>query len=175
MSDEILTRRERIMREICRRLDEMQEGQPVEDPFRTTFEFISRGASLEGAHETVRYAAAVLDTEEQKDPKINQYNAMLRVVVEFHCWVDEGDEPSTAMNRVLGDVQRKMREDVHLTEPDDGRPLIERELSYDLEETGNQGFIDGFADRQVQGAVFFNVKYKHAIDDPREYVGQRNA
>lgn len=169
MADE-LSRRERIMREVCRRLSEIQEGQPTDDPFRVTFGVVTRGSSLEGIHKTEKYACSVLDTEETKIPKINQMDVLLRVVVEFSAWVDDGVQPSQVGNLVLLDLQRKMREDLKLTEPDDGRPRVERELSNNVVETGNQLFIEGFADRRITGALFLNVSYKHGIQDPRELV-----
>ena len=168
-----MTRRERIMQEVVRRMDEMQEGQPVADPYRTTFGVVTRGSSLEGVHRTQKAACTVMSTEERKTPKISQVDAFLRVVVEFMSWIGDSEQPDQTLNRVMGDIQRKMREDVHLTEPDDGRPLVERELSFDVEESGNQGFVDGYSDKQVTGAVFWTIKYKHAPNDPREYAGNR--
>lgn len=165
------------MRQIVRTLDEMQEGQPTSDPYSTTFDVIVRGSSLEGLHRTAKAACSILSTEEQKVPKISQFDAAIRVVIEFFSYVDAGPDgqpnPDGTLNRVLGDIQRRMREDVHLTEPDDGRDLIDRQLSVDVEETGNQGFIDGYADQTISGAVFYRVKYKHAPNDPREVAGNR--
>ncbi len=170
MSVTTLTRRERIMEEVARRLGEMTQGDPVSDPYLTTLEFVSRGASLEGLHSTYRTAAAILDADENKTPKINQMDCQLRVTVEFFAYVDTNQTPSSAGNKILGDIQRKMREDIHLTEPDDGRPVGDRQLSEHIVEVGNQLFIDGVSDTQITGAITYNITYKHGINDPRVLV-----
>lgn len=168
-----VSRRERIVAEVRRRLADIQEGQPVSDPYRITFGVVTRGSPLEGIHSTYRFGCAVIDTDEQKLPKINQMDSILTVVVEFAARVDVNEEPSEVGNRVMTDIQRKMREDLNLTEPDDPddtRPALERALSENVIEVRNQLFIDGFDDRKITGAVFFNVLYKHAINDPRTLV-----
>lgn len=171
MSSLRLSRRERIMREIERRMRTMSEGQPTDDPYGTTFAVITRGSDLEGIHATARHGLAILDVEERKSAKINQMNVFLRVSLEFRSWVDQEESPSTVGNQVMADVQRRMREDLHLTEPDDGELAeLDRQLSENVVEVGNELFIDGFADRQITGAVTFEVLYKHGIDDPRELV-----
>lgn len=164
------TRRERIMAEICRRMDTMQIGQPEADPYQVTFGVVTRGSPLEGLHKTVRCGLAILDTDEFKSPKINQMDVNLRVVMEFFSWVESGEEPSVTGNRIMGDIQRRMREDFNLTEPDDGRPVLDRQVAEHVEETGNQLFIDGVQDTQISGAVTWNIRYKHGINDPRELV-----
>lgn len=174
MAGNVDTRRQRIVAEVVRRLKEMNAGQPVSDPYRITFGVVTHGP-LEGIHDEERYACGVMDPEERTLPKINQYDANLRLVVEFSAWVDDGEQPGQVLNRILGDVQRKLREDPHLTEPDDGRPLVDRELAVDVEETGSALFVEGFADQKANGAAFWEVRYKRAIDDPREYVGTRSS
>ncbi len=164
------TRRERIVAEIFRRLSSMQAGQPTSDPFQTTFEVVTRGSSLEGIHKTGKSGLAILDAVEFKTPKINQMDVQLQVTLEFLSWVDTGETPSGVGNRILGDIQRRMREDINLTEPDDGRPVKDRQIAYHVEEMSNEMFIDGVQDTIISGAVTWNIRYKHAINDPRELV-----
>jgi hypothetical protein len=164
------SRRERIMVEIERRMKTMQQGQPTSDPYRTTFEVITRGSPLEGLHKTVKIGLAILDTTEFKSPSINCMSVNLRVVMEFFVWVDTNEQPSSVGNRVMADIQRRMREDFNLTEPEDGRPLLERKIAEHVEEVGNDMFIDGVQDTQITGAVTWNIRYKHGINDPRELV-----
>lgn len=166
-----LTRRERILVEVERRITEITQGAPEADPYQVTFSLVSRGAPLEGLHMAAgQYACSIIDTDESKNRKLQQSNNVLVAVIEFHVWVDDGEQPSTTLNKVLGDVQRKMREDAALTEPDDGRPLIDRQLTTDVEEVRNQLFIDGISDRKVSGAIFYNIAYKHGVNDPRIVV-----
>jgi hypothetical protein len=170
--DNQLSRRERIMREIARRARGLTEGQPPSDPYLTTFGLVTRGSSLEGVHETVGpYALAIVDTDEQANIQIQHYIRRLTVVLEFSAYVDSGEEPSEVANRVLADLQRKFREDLNLTEPDDGvRALLDRKLAVNVEEVRTQLFIDGYDARKVSGALFLLVTYKTGAQDPRVYV-----
>lgn len=170
-----LSRRERICREVFRRLDAMTVGQPADDPYLTSFDFLTRGSPLEQAHETEAAAATILDVDESKAIKIGQYVVTLRLNIEFIAWVNvsKREEPSTVGNRVLADVQRLMREDIMLTEPDDGRLLKDRQLAENVVEVGNQLFVDGFLDARITGAVFYVITYKHSEQDPRELVTSR--
>ncbi len=135
---------------------------------------VARGAQLEEMHETARYGLAILDTDEVVNPRIQQYVCRLTVVVEFLAWVDQvsGETPSTVANKVLGAIQRRMREDIHLTEPE-GSPVLpelDRQLSENVQEVRSGFFIDGYADRKVSGASFWEITYKRGIADPRERV-----
>lgn len=169
MANQNQTRRDRIVEEIRRRMRELKAGLPADDPYSVTWDIVTR-TGLEGMHERKRYSLSLLDTDERKTPKIQQMDCVLTVILAFKVYLDKGEEAGVEANRVMGDVQRKMREDLHLTEPDDGRPRNERELSESVVEAANQLEIGGFADRQVEGAVIYNVTYKHAIQDPRELV-----
>lgn len=159
-----ITRRERILNALVNVMKNMEDGRPTTDPYSVTWDVVTRGP-IEGIHERKRYALSIIDQEESKDPIIGQSVVTLRVVLEFRVYLDVNEEASIVVNRVLGDVQRRIREDIYLTQ-DDGE-----QLSLNLVESGNQVFIDGYADKQVGGAVFVNILYKHAIDDPRLYVG----
>ena len=169
-----LTRRERIMAEITRRIGEIQQGSPVADPYNVTFSEITRGSHLEALHGSAEtgFGISILDTDEDKVPKFQQKQCSLTVVMEFIGMIDDGEAPSAVGNRIMGDIQRKMAEDVYLTEPDDGiTPLVDRQLAEEIDEVKNQLFIDGYADIKVSGAVFFRVRYKHSVKDPRIIAG----
>lgn len=170
---EALTRRARIVAEFRRRLGSMRAGEPAEDPYPVGIDFLTAGGSLQEMHETVRLGVAIADTDEQVAPKLQQAVRQLTMVVEFVVVVDAGEEPSQVGNRVLGALQRRLREDVNLTEPDDGRPLSDRQVSEHVVELRNQLFIDGYGDRRVSGATFWQVTYKTSINDPRLLVGAR--
>ncbi len=168
---EVISRRERIVREIRRRMDDIQQGQPVDDPYQVTFGVITRGSEIDlGLSQEWAWGLSIIDTDETKTPKIQQMVCQLTIVLEFAAWVDEGQEPSSVGNQTMLAIQRKMREDIHLTEPNDGRSVSDRELSENVVEIRNQMFIDGYADRRITGAVFYQVQYKHSIQDPRLLV-----
>jgi hypothetical protein len=168
----VLTIRERILQEVHRRLATIVQGAPATDPYPVAFGLVSRGSSLEEVHLTHRYACSVLDSDEQVSRRHQQVVRQLVFAVEFSAAVDGSEDPSTVANRALGVVQRRLREDFHLTEPDDGiRSELDRQLVEGIEELRNQLFIDGYGDRYVSGAAFFQVTYKTDSKDPRTRVG----
>ena len=173
MPADVLTIRERIMREVERRLRTMKAGSPSGDPYQVEFALVTRGGSLEAMHDSENSGCSVIDSDERKVARIQQMACQLVVVVEFVAWVSVDDEsPSEVGNRYLGAVQRRMREDIHFTEPDDGaRSELDRQLAHNVVEVRNQLFVDGAYDRKVTGAAFYEVSYKHGISDPRIRVG----
>jgi hypothetical protein len=60
---------------------------------------------------------------------------------------------------VLGEIQRRIREDRTLGG-----------LALDVRETGNDLDLDTYADKAIEGAVFLEVRYRHATDNPRAAV-----
>lgn len=172
MPRDTLTIRERIMVEVVRRLTTMEAGAPADDPYLVGFGRVTRGASLEELHEMAPSGCSVTDTDERKTPNIQCMHCRLTVVVEFVAWVDPGaEDPDTVGNRYLGAVQRRMREDIYLTEPDDGeRTALQRRLCYNVVELRNQLFVDSVYDQKVTGASFWEIEYRHAISDPRAKV-----
>lgn len=173
MPTSTLTRRQRIVNEIERRIGEIVQGSPAADPYLLQFDVITRGSKLEALHRAgdSGFGISIIDTDESKTVKFQQKQCNLTVVFEFLGYIADGEKASDVGNRILGTIQRKMAEDIHLTEPDDGRTLVERQLTEEIDEVRNQLFIDGYADLTVTGAIFFNIKYKHAIVDPRELAG----
>ena len=171
----VLTLRERIMAELKRRLSEVVAGAPVDDPYTIGFNMVTRGTSLEERHETVETACTILDTDERVIVKIQQVVRILTVLVEFVAFCDPNDDEDAASqkaNEVLGMIQRKMKEDLNLTEPD-GTPstsVFDRQLSENVQEVRSQLFLDGYADRKVTGVSAWEITYKTHVSDPRVRV-----
>lgn len=158
------TRRELILQALCDLFTTQKEGQPTGNAYTLTWDVVTRNP-LEGIHDAKRYALAIHDPEEAKTPKIQQYDVVLRVILEFRAFLDREEIGSVVGNRILGDIARRVREDIYLTTADFPGGLVENVV-----ETGNDLEVEGFADRRIRGAVFVNVQYKHAIQDPRELV-----
>lgn len=98
----------------------------------------------------------IYDTEEQEDKKLNFIYCSLRVIVEFYIYAGVNEDQSEKLNLVLGEVQRRIREDITLGG-----------LALDVVSTGSELDIDGQYDRQVQGALYLNIKYRYRENDPR--------
>jgi hypothetical protein len=108
------------------------------------------------------YAIAILDTDASNLKNVQQVQVDLRVTLEFRALLETSDAPSTCLNTILTNIQRRVRSDPRLTATNGGTALI-----IDMSETGNTVDVDSYADRSVEGAVFLLVKYKHQEDDPR--------
>ncbi len=151
------------IRELClaalkTSLESMTEGQPAGDPYSVTWSVVKR-APLDDGDWKKKAALGILDTEEQKNPRIQGYENVLRVVLEFRLFLNNDEDGSKRLNQVLGDIQRKIREDITLG----GN-------AYNVVETGNETSLDDVYDHKVEGAVFLNIQYRHRQDDPRKVV-----
>lgn len=151
--------RERALRALRSDFEAMRDGQPASDPYTVTWDLVER-APAKARYRGKRYVLSVMDGRETAS-RVGGDRAekRLRVVLEFWLWVERDEEPSKAMNRVLGDVRRRLREDIYL----EGEALR-------IEELGSETAADSQDARQVRGAVFMTVTYRHARSDPRIHV-----
>jgi hypothetical protein len=153
------TIREKCLTALEDALKSMVEGEPVADPYTVQFSDVKRGPLGEADHRK-RYMASVVDGEEQKSERFPVVDVTLRVTIEFQITVNRGDPRSSVLaNTVLGEVQRKLAEDHTLGG-----------VAIDCREVGNDIDLDSSEDRSVMGAVFLNVRYRHATNDPRKPV-----
>ena len=98
----------------------------------------------------------IFDTEETKVPEIGYMYCTLRVVFEFTAVIDKDDDPASKGNEIIGEIQRRIREDIYWNNN-----------AIQTLEVGNELVVDSTVDRQIDGAVFVNVQYRHSVDDPR--------
>jgi len=151
--------REDIMEYLETLMKGMQAGQPVLDPYQTTWSMVTRediGKLVAGKAN----ALGIYDTEETKTVRSNYVTeCLLRVVFEFHLRIAPADRPSKQLGILLTDLERKVLEDQTLG----GKAIDVVLLSNDKD-------IDGPYDRQVQGALFVNIRYRHKTTDPREVI-----
>jgi hypothetical protein len=153
-----VTVRETCLAWLAGHIASMPSGAPADDPYAVTWGLVTRGRLGENADKK-RYACGVYDTTESKTQAMGKTTCVLRVVIEFRVWVDTGQDPGTETNMVLGELQRRIREDI--TCGDNALNLVE---------TGNEIDIDGPTDHQTQGAIFLNLQYRHHESDPRRRV-----
>lgn len=100
---------------------------------------------------------SILDAEEVKTPRIAHMECNLTVVTEFWYKMKQGDEGSTEANRLLADVQKTMREDIY-----------SNGLTYNIIELRNSLDVDSVNDRLVNGVIFWQVNYRHKLNDPTQ-------
>ncbi len=153
-----LTVRETILEYIKAQLATMQAGSPGGDPYSVTWGKIRR-APLTEADEKVKYAIAIHEGAERKQVGVGYYLCTLPIVLEFREYIEQAENPSQELNRVLGDLQRFMSQDNTL-----GGNAI------NCIETGNDMYIDNDDTRRGHGALMLDITYRHSIKDPRVRV-----
>lgn len=157
--DPNVTVRERAVRRLVQIFEDVKEGLPVGDPYTVQWSLVLRQRAGARADKK-RYVLQVFDTTESKVAQVGWMDCTLRVILEFVALVDSKADPSRVGNRVLGEIQRRVREDIYLND-----------TVLNVVEVGNELDVDGTTDRQITGAVFVNVRYKHDQNDPRSDVG----
>jgi hypothetical protein len=157
--------RERAIVELCRIFSTQKQGSPSGlDNFGNPAEYdftwdIVQRSPLGDRERMKARALAILETSESKDPQVATMHASLSVTLEFWALLNTSDEPAECANVLLLNLQRRIREDITLGG-----------IVYNVRETGNIIDVDGYADRQITGAMFLSIMYKHAEDDPRRVV-----
>lgn len=153
--------RERIMEHLRLRFAGVQAGANVTltdgrvTAINTTWNTVSRRPLTK---EQLRFgnALALFDVSERKEPETLFNRVHLGVVIEFFDAMKLGEEPSTALNRMLMDVQHIMMMDIFCGG-----------LSLDIRETGNELSVDGPGDNLLGGMARFEVIYRHRAASPR--------
>ncbi len=160
-----LSIRERAVVFLCDLFSSQEVNQPTGldnfgNPAAYDFKWsVVQRAPLSDRERMKRYAIAILETGEGKDPQISTMHSQLSITLEFWMLLNIDEEPATCANLVLLNIQRKIREDITLGG-----------LVYNVRETGNIIDVEGYADRSINGAMFVTILYKHAEDDPRRIV-----
>lgn len=153
------TVREKCLAGIVTLIEGMTKGQPVADPYTVSWSLVTR-TDLDTVPKGTKYACAISEnTETVLAETFPTTNKLLSVTVDWVQQLDKGEVPSVEWNRVLGEIQRKIGEDRTL-----GGNAI------DCVETGNEPDIDFEGAKTIGGAVFFDVRYRHNVNDPRSVV-----
>ena len=150
------TLRFRCLEAIRASLAGIVEGLPAGDPYSIALSAVEHGP-LGDFDNRRRYVAAIVPGSESKQTRYPLTDCTLPVTIEFRMTVNRGDRrPAIEAERVLGEIQRRIGEDRTLGG-----------LALDVRETGNDLDLDSHADKAIEGAVFLEVRYRHATDDPR--------
>ena len=151
------TVRERILSNIQLSLSTMRAGV---DGYTTTFDVVKR-RPLTRSELTYNASASVVDMAEKKDQMIGVYRCRLVVGIEFYVRLALGDVHLIEGTRVVGDVERRLLED--LTCGGNSLNLIASSNELD-------GAVGG--ERIVAGIAYFEIVYHHLAQDPRRLPGE---
>lgn len=155
---ELISIRERILRQIALNLGDMPE-------VGTVYRFDARGSTTYAA-----LAGFVNEGDESAEPGAmgNPGTTIktLAVLVALQLFADETASETTSMtrNRWIGRIERHFMEDVSLREKGSGD-----QLSEDLRVTAVPG--PDYTEGDVSPAVLFEVRYQHDVDNPYQLTG----
>ena len=147
------TVRELILSNIKTIFDDMVDGV---DEYTITWSKVTRGVEPEDVKRK-NFAISIFDEEEAKDPRVQYMDVRMRILLQFNVYLPKGINASIFLNDVLGQVQRRMRED-----------FSRGGFALETDELGNELFLDHERDRKLEGTVFYSIRYQHHIDDPRK-------
>jgi hypothetical protein len=151
--DPELSKRENIVQHLKDRFETVRQGV---DGYTVEWDNVERGP-LTRQDKILDATVSLTDTRETKTAMIGVYECRLTIVVEFAYRVREGDDPLHELNRLLVDVQRLMRTDIQAGG-----------LCLNIVETSTELDAEGPADRVVGGVTFWEVLYRHSLQDPRK-------
>ena len=158
------TFRERIMRHWVARF----QSQRKADGARIEWDVVTR-TPMTKAMQTAGDTIGVYDTSERVTKEISYDVRVLNVVFEFHHAVRdwETSDVPTALNQILGEVQRVAGLDHQLGEPDPDNPDGPTyKLAINCEEQGNEININGEKPSVVEGVVIVRITYRTRSNNP---------
>lgn len=163
--DNKLTFRERIMQHWEKRFQRQVKGV---DGARITWDKVTR-KPLTKNDQMIGDALGIYDTSERVTKEIGYDVRVLNIVFEFHHVVrdwETGDVPS-ALNAILGEVQRVAGLDHQLGEPDPNNPTgPSYKLAINTEEQGSEIDIGGEKPSSVTGVLIVRVTYRTKSNNP---------
>lgn len=149
-----LTIREQIIQALEAHLAAMKVGQPVSDPYGYEVTQIERGTVEEKRVQGKKLVLGIVEGEERKTERVGYYDVLLAINLEFHVHVEKSIPNEQALNAVLGNLERRVREDIYLG----GKSL-------NVSLVGNTREPEFFGSH-ASGVLFLSVLYRHAIDNP---------
>ena len=153
MLDPTKTIREHILARIAKLLSDVSTpAYPI------AFSTVERGPIR--IESPKRLVAGVVAMKEAKLPGgMNFTECRLQISVDFRLRAEGPDSAAVQVEVILGVVQRAVLSDRTL-----GGLVI------DLDEHGNEVDLEDHEDASAEGSVYFLVKYRHNLDDPRVYA-----
>ena len=141
-----------------------QKGQPESDPYDFTWKTVVR-TPLTELERRMSYALAIVENDENKERGVNVMYPVLNLTLEFHALIDVPSDGPVVLNRILKNIQRRIGSDPRLANQNGGTALV-----ISLYENGNMIDPESYADKKVSGLLYLEVRYKHAVHDPRAVV-----
>lgn len=151
------TIRERILVVMQDKITQM--GSP---DYSTVWHKVAR-VSVDRTNKLLDSAISVLDGTEVTLGRTSGMGIIdnnMTVLLEFWVKNTHGEQASTLMNAVIGDIKKLVLNNKHWSEPDGTCLALNTEL------ISNSLDIDGLHDKFINGVVEIQVTYRHRFNDP---------
>ena len=142
------TVREQIMQHLKERFESVESPYDDDDVYPLVWNYVTRKPITKGQAEKYPYLIGFYDTTSRIREGMQYDMHNLNVVIEFHVRLMESDEPSTFLNHCLGQIVKRIGQDIHMG----GLALNAREAGSELD-------IDG-------GVIVFDITFRTRANDP---------
>lgn len=151
-----LSIKEQIVEAIVTRLQTMKKDDTADiKPYQFQFGAVQR-ETLDPSNKGKEFSVAVFDQDENKNTDMwPVVRVTMPVTLEFLILVGMSEEPSTKMNMVFRETERRIMEDETFGK-----------LATNVFFTRSEQSIGGRNDKYIEGAMFFEVGFRHHHKDP---------
>lgn len=152
--------KEQILSAVETRLNTMEAGEPIADPYAFKFSIVQRQTIKEAALKNKKFVAAIFDSIETKLPDTDPVIRLtIDVDIELMAYVEAGQNPSTMANLMLSEVERRLKEDRTFGG-----------LAIDCKVIRTEVDIDGRFDKYAEALLSVSILTRHNNNDPRSLV-----
>lgn len=145
----VFTIRERIMRNMVARFEQApSNGHDI------TWGRVTRKPITKTSLANENFVIGLYDTSDRTREGVGYETHNLNVVIEFHVKLQQDDDPSSFLNHCIGQVVRRVAQDIHMGD-----------LALNCRENGSELDIDGAFATYVSGMVIFDVSYRCRPND----------
>jgi uncharacterized protein YkuJ len=151
-----LSIKEQITAAIVNRLSTMKKDNPADSkPYQFEFGTVQR-EDLDPSNKGKEFSVAVFDQDETKNSDMwPVMRVTMPVTLEFLVLVGMSEDASTKMNMVFRETERRIMEDETFGS-----------LATNVFFTRTEQSIGGRNDKYIEGAMFFEVWFRHHHKDP---------
>lgn len=97
----------------------------------------------------------LLDGRETKQAEVQRFRCTLQMTTEFRVKLALGDRKTQLARNILGEIQSIILSDIYCGG-----------LTLNIVERANELNVGGETDTEVSGIVFWDVQYRHAVNNP---------
>ena len=152
------TLRTKILDAILLSFDAMEASLPSGDPYGVAWSVVTREPLINGAPKGKLNALGIYGgTEKKKRVNFQITDVVIPCVIEFYVHKVPNENLTILVERMAGVVERRLEEEGTWGG-----------LALDTTVTGSSSTVEGQYDNQGEGAVYFDVQFRHRAGDPRE-------